>query len=273
MNSKILVAFAILLFISTAQQQGVSKKHSHKKKHRGSSSLKRIIGGTDVDISDYKYYVGVINAKSVFCGGALVTVNRVLTAAHCAAGKGTQPLNVFPGTQSFRKMAVSPPEAPYYNTSDVKIHEKYETKHYTYDIAILYLDKDVKLGGNVATIDVAPKPPPVGASVTLVGHGSVSCDSLDEYGFCAGDFSESLQKTDMKVSKVEDPELYLKMTPNRPCQGDSGGPFTYKGQLVAVASHSSSQHCQGTADVETLTSGKIMLKFLANSGITPANAD
>nr|XP_022915636.1 trypsin-1-like [Onthophagus taurus] len=105
MNSKILIAFAILVIISTVLGAAINK-YSHKKKHHGRSSLKRIIGGTEVDISDYKYYVGVINAKSVFCGGALVTVNRVLTAAHCAAGKGTQPLKVFPGTQSFREMAL-----------------------------------------------------------------------------------------------------------------------------------------------------------------------
>ncbi|XP_028156477.1 brachyurin-like [Ostrinia furnacalis] len=47
----------------------------------------RIVGGSNVDISQVPYQVGVINRIAFFltsvCGGSLISNNRVITAAHC----------------------------------------------------------------------------------------------------------------------------------------------------------------------------------------------
>lgn len=43
----------------------------------------RIVGGSPVDISQVNWQVAVLNYGSYWCGGSLITLDYVLTAAHC----------------------------------------------------------------------------------------------------------------------------------------------------------------------------------------------
>src|ERR1044071_10011502 len=53
----------------------------------------QIVGGNRASIADHPYVVYLTTADGFqFCGGTLVDDNKVVTAAHCAAGK--QPADV-----------------------------------------------------------------------------------------------------------------------------------------------------------------------------------
>jgi len=47
----------------------------------------RIVGGEWADYGQFPYQAGIYgNERAIFCGGSLITPDRVLTAGQCASG-------------------------------------------------------------------------------------------------------------------------------------------------------------------------------------------
>ncbi|XP_008214279.1 coagulation factor IX-like [Nasonia vitripennis] len=112
-----------------------------------------IVGGEDVELSDYTYQ-GSLNRKShSFCGGSIIGEQHVITAAHCVTDKVggllKKPIKLVAGVTDLKdKDAETRIEI---DVDVVYISRKYDplTKKRTAgDIAVLKLLKSLNLDGN-----------------------------------------------------------------------------------------------------------------------------
>lgn len=100
----------------------------------------RIIGGKPIKIEEAPYQAGLYYNDRFLCGGAVISKNFVITAAHCVNCPFCEPenFNVMVGTSNRNdKNAVKIP------VKKVIMHPEYSADFYSYDIAILEL-KDAR---------------------------------------------------------------------------------------------------------------------------------
>lgn len=114
----------------------------------------RIIGGQEAEVNQFPYQVGLVlylkNSTDVgLCGGALITTERVLTAAHCVdivigidAIFGAHSLIRLEDDQVRRKVP----------TSEMVWHEGYDPKILTNDIAIIRISTPVPLSKAIQVV-------------------------------------------------------------------------------------------------------------------------
>lgn len=204
---------------------------------------KRIVGGRAAEVLEYPYAVSIRkNLKTrkskpfPFCGGALITEQHVLTAAHCLNRKPVKILSMNIGDYN---LATTDDTVNYIRAvSAFKQHEAYDVPTYRNDIAVIYLNESVPLGENDLETAVLP---PLNSDVTpgtvarVVGWGRM------RYG---GPKSTLLRKVDMPVVNRTTCQRPLKHKIYRPmvcaggmegrdaCIGDSGGPM-----LVQVSNY------------------------------------
>ncbi|XP_031765485.1 trypsin, alkaline B-like [Galleria mellonella] len=212
----------------------------------------RIIGGTDTTIERFPYIVQIlINNSALQCGGSLITMRHVLSAAHCFwQGTGvTSPryFTVRAGTNLFNSggRAVS--------VSMIIIHERYNPSIHDNDVAVLVLSSTLRRSNQISTIGI-PEPEykiPDNSSVTYAGWGTVN-PHVEQ-------LPSILQEvTVLTINRAVCSDLYnqqqyitgypLVITSNMicagllhvggkdACQGDSGGPLIYNGVLVGITS-------------------------------------
>ena len=185
-----------------------------------------VFHGTPVPPADTPWFVS-LTARGPFCGGALITPDRVLTAAHCVQGASPDDFNVrvagqdreFRGTYFPTRYRLIPsPVAPEVPGSSGSVN----------DIAVIVLRRPVT---GVPTLPIAATPPADGEATLTVGRGST--------GPGQGASSQVLGATQQVVPSADCqatygatlhvPELHLctqDRTPNgaQACAGDSGSP-------------------------------------------------
>ncbi|XP_049542107.1 trypsin-2-like [Anopheles darlingi] len=214
----------------------------------------RIVGGFPADGTSTRHQVSVRSKSSDvasfgrghICGGSLISLGTVLTAAHCQVDDRDRPrpASYFRVVGGGTARSIQTP-----NTfiSDVKrnvVHGSYRSNGFLNDIGLLILSKEV--GANHPTlqpIQLANRVPPNGTLCQTSGWGSTAfggpsteqlmavnvtmiatsmCNGLDSYGgsigfgmLCAGNWTGGRDA----------------------CQGDSGGPLVCDRVLVGVVSH------------------------------------
>ena len=87
----------------------------------------RIIGGKKARKFEFPWQVGIgfSGGKNVFCGGALIAKNWVLSAAHCTDGDEPSDLQVFIGANNLKK---NKPKAQIIQVAEIIQHENYNTE-------------------------------------------------------------------------------------------------------------------------------------------------
>ncbi|XP_016949205.1 serine protease SP24D [Drosophila biarmipes] len=205
-------------------------------KHKNDSDVEpRIVGGAHAKQGQFPHQISLRRRGSHTCGGSIISENYVVTAAHCVKqGSNVAPaseLSVHAGSLLLSSGGVVVPVAT------VTVHPEFSG--HGHDVAVLRLRQSLKLGSNMAAIQLATDDPPSDATVDISGWGAISQ---------SGPLSNSLLFVQVKaLSRETCRKEYLQQLPETTmclmhprnkgaCYGDSGGPATYAGKLVGLAS-------------------------------------
>ena len=114
---------------------------------------KRIIGGKDVVDGAWPWQVLLEQSNgNLWCGGSLVSLDTVATAAHCVEknDEGSfSPLIVRLGAHSRRPPSLHEQVVP---IRDAVIHPHYDPTTYDNDIALLHLNRPVRINSHVMPV-------------------------------------------------------------------------------------------------------------------------
>ncbi|MBM7772889.1 secreted trypsin-like serine protease [Actinokineospora baliensis] len=194
----------------------------------------QIVGGQRAAIADHPYVVYLATTDGFqFCGGTLVTRDKVVTAAHCAKAYPRDRVRVVAGREDKASTEGSTVEV-----KDIWVHPDY---------------RDVTLGDDVAVLTLAQRvgyrPLPLATDqalyaaetpATILGWGRVAeTGPASRYLLgaevrmvsdteCAADY-DSFYEVPMVCAGLPQGGIDT-------CQGDSGGPLVVDGRLVGIAS-------------------------------------
>lgn len=236
----------------------------------------KVIAGVSSSNKEYPWQVSLqTRFGSHYCGGVLISVNKILTAAHCVEGtslknirpKGGSSDGSLDGLRSLGRV------------DDVFIHPDYKSKKViAHDIAVIKLKREVRVSDVVKTVALPRKQNfpfnlqqdfiGLNGKLVITGWGKtntggrlpVPSDQLMEgelspLGSSTVDLSKAeLREYLLKTYELEDSTVdYLqslgaqtlilegKSNGESPCDGDSGGPITYFSKsgpvLVGISSY------------------------------------
>lgn len=197
----------------------------------------RIIGGVPVEQGNNTYQVGLLAAsiaddeKAQFCGGTLISMRWVVTAAHCISSLDPRLYNVLTGTTKLNGSGVRHP------VNAIFVHPQWNQDRYDYDVALLHLGTDAEDVDTADLITLAQEQAFAAPGDRLVtsGWGSTVRPPATRYPV-------GLRKLTVPVLARETcngPDSYDGRLTNRmlcagylqgtkdSCQGDSGGPLVY----------------------------------------------
>jgi secreted trypsin-like serine protease len=200
-----------------------------------SVSSEKIFGGVPVKKKDtYPWMTAIVShgetpEDGIFCGGALIAPDWVLTAAHCLVDEKPATVDVLVGV-----IDLNDPEAERIAAKEIFIHPKYNDNTVDFDVALVHLSKPSKQ----KTIGIIPAGDPdklvaPGKMITIMGWGKTE----------KSDISRVLLETNVPIvsnqdahkalaRETDDNELtdnmfaagFMKEGGKDACQGDSGGP-------------------------------------------------
>ena len=210
-----------------------------------------VVGGSEVDpAGTYPFVVPLLRTSGLpdvwgaqFCGGSLVRLDVVLTAAHCVSlSTSNEPdeVAVAVGRHDLR----NDEEGEIIGVLEIIVHPDFNPRTLAHDLALLRLERDAVLGSIVALAgaDDADRSPP-GVTSVVLGWGST-------LGLPPGTptYPDALREVDLPI--VSDPDctdayggLFFgdSMVCAGPdgggvdsCSGDSGGPLVVVDELGAV---------------------------------------
>ena len=190
----------------------------------------RIVGGSPIGISQVPWHVAISSGGSL-CGGSLINVDWVVTAAHCVSGVAPSSISVFSGIDQLSQRTTENRST----ASNVVIHPDWNGSIFNADIALIQLSSPVTLSANVQLIDlpsgVDPSVwPAQGTPATIAGwgatffNGAVSNQLLGAtISILAGPEANSCGRYGSSYQAIDDICAGLPTGGIDTCQGDSGG--------------------------------------------------
>jgi chymotrypsin len=139
----------------------------------------RIVGGAIVTPHAHPYQAGLLmnfNGGTGLCGGSLISLPRILTAAHCPIGSfntqvimGAHQITATESTQQRRTV----------QSAQYRIHPSYNPNTLANDIAVLIILNPFLTSQQIRSIQLAPASAPsyVGITATVSGWGRISDSS------------------------------------------------------------------------------------------------
>ncbi|XP_075062159.1 ovochymase-1 [Mixophyes fleayi] len=199
----------------------------------------RIIGGVKSAAGDQPWTVSIQLYDRHICGGSIVEKTLVVTAAHCVYPLTEEKVKHMAIVVGEYDQNVNDPQQQTISVSNVKMHPQYRSDgSMSYDIALVYLDKEIVLGSQVQPVclpQVGEKFEPGTLCITS-GWGRVKENGVS---------SSILQEVELPILDDETcrsvldvmglPTLHKSMMcagfpggGKDACQGDSGGPLVCK---------------------------------------------
>lgn len=205
----------------------------------------RIVGGSPTTIQKSPWMVAIFYYKSSLCGGSIISLSRILSAAHCTYGFVTKYFRIRVGSTKFNK------GGRLVRVSKIVNHQSYSKSKLENDISILFLASNLRQSPNIGVIDLGNAILADGTEVQATGWGK-TCD--DDDSKCGPSSTlravnlriiENSRCSEMYKREEEDQLFKIKnsmMCAGYPsggkdtCTGDSGGPMTFNNTLVGVVS-------------------------------------
>jgi secreted trypsin-like serine protease len=192
----------------------------------------RIVGGAPIPIGQAPWQVA-ISTNGSLCGGSLINVNWVVTAAHCVAGLQPGLISVYHGIEKLSQRSPANRSA----VTSIIIHPNWNGSIFNADIALLELSSPVALNAETALVSLPVGVDPAvwpsrGTQGVVSGWGATSfngqvSDSLNAATIsilggpnesACGRYGSSFQVIDDICGGVPSGGIDT-------CQGDSGGPL------------------------------------------------
>ncbi|KAJ3660287.1 hypothetical protein Zmor_004742 [Zophobas morio] len=198
----------------------------------------RIVGGSDIDISQVPWQISLQYYGSHICGGSIISEKWVVTAAHCTDGSSEQDLNIRAGTSTL--------ESGGQEVDIAKIHQnpKFDDYNIDWDISLLELASPIDLSGNAAAVNLpeAGQTWPEGTETLVSGWGTTSEDAVNLpnqlQGVNVDIVSSSTCNDAYGDGSITDRMLCAGVNGGGKdsCQGDSGGPLVVGDTLAGIVS-------------------------------------
>ncbi|XP_013110305.1 serine protease SP24D [Stomoxys calcitrans] len=194
----------------------------------------RIVGGQNAILGQFPYQVSVQVVDMHVCGGAIISNDYVVTAAHCVYHG--DPLQLIPNflVDVRAGSILHDADGQRVGVAEIKPHPEFHG--HTNDIALLKLSRPLEFNENVRAIGLATEEPRSGSQLSITGWGRLS-----ENGIVPG----ILQHTTLFALAHEQCQTLAAIPPHvmcvlhndgeGACDGDSGSPAVLNNQLVGVA--------------------------------------
>lgn len=148
----------------------------------------RVINGTQAAPGDMPYLVALVDTtgmsqggafQSQFCGGALVTPTKVVTAAHCVVDESTRTISNPADIEVIAGPSLKSPRTAPVPVVSVSVHPEYDIDSSTNDIAVLTLGAPLQGVRTISPIFPVEVPSYVisGAAVRAGGWGNMTKQS------------------------------------------------------------------------------------------------
>lgn len=195
---------------------------------------RRIVGGEITEANEYPWQVGLVDngGNFIWCGGALIGDQWILTAAHCTAGSRAGDIQVLLGEHDVNDNS----QAIRMSLASINDHPKYNDREVYNDYSLLKLKSKVDFSANE---HVRPVCLPAnsnnnyaGSDATVTGWGTTQE---------GGSTSSKLREVTVQVMTntacsnkyagygIKDRNICAQVAGGGKdaCQGDSGGPLVY----------------------------------------------
>lgn len=208
---------------------------------KGSS---RIAGGSNATDGSAPHQVALFKNGQFICGGSLIGLRTVLTAAHCVFQDENSPAKFL---VRYGSLKLYEEDGSYRNASVASIsrHPQYDDLLTDYDVALLHLSAAITRSPNADIIPLATETPANGSQVLISGFGLMDLDLtaapaehlqlaermvVMDHDQCEEEWSlgGALLISDRILCVASDSQTAL--------PGDSGGPMVFGGRLVGVTS-------------------------------------
>lgn len=201
----------------------------------------RIVGGQVTTIESFPWIVSLQHStRGHFCGGSIITPNRILTAAHCTLAFPTSAISVRAGS-TYRQSGGQLVPAAY-----VVNHPWYNAQITDNDISVIWLSWYLNLVPGVAIIGLPGQYDGVATGITayVAGWGALCSGCVDSpnlrfVGVPVITNAECIARHVSVPHRVITNGMLCAGFPEGgrdACQNDSGGPLTVGGTLVGVVS-------------------------------------
>ncbi|CAH3173675.1 unnamed protein product [Porites evermanni] len=193
-------------------------------------SSARVVNGENASPHSWPWQISLRKqGKYHICGGSLIRPDWVVTAAH-SVYRNTDPSGYTVVAGAYRRKGTTDVQQTFKLTL-LHIHEDFSMRHLKNDIALLQLDRPVKLSDKVSTVCLPNQAPDLKANCYITGWGFVS-------GW--GPSADKLKQAKLPLRSNEDCKKKYQILFDRQvhlcagegrigvsggCRGDSGGPF------------------------------------------------
>lgn len=198
----------------------------------------RIVGGSAIPVTQAPWQVsvsvsGTSSAGGTLCGGSLINVDWVVTAAHCVAGVAPASLAVYSGVDQLSQRSGSNRSI----VSSVVLHPNWNGSIYQADIALLKLSAPLTLTDKVQLISLPTNVDPAtwptqGTPAVVSGWGSTAFNAAASNQLNSGTVSilggPGVNTCGAYGSSFQASDDICAGAPSGgvdTCQGDSGGPL------------------------------------------------
>ncbi|XP_011310065.1 chymotrypsin-2-like [Fopius arisanus] len=193
----------------------------------------------DAATGEFPYIVSLRRNGVHFCGGAIIGVKKILTAAHCFVGRVDPPytegLTIATGALKRQE------DGDLHLANKVVPHSEFSRgpdTRWKHDIAVISLMTPIIMTEKVKTVGLPTGPTPGGVVGVLAGWGSATK---------FGPEADHLQKRNVTVLTNDDCnkkdasilETQMCGFDGRGtgfCNGDSGGPLIYNNEVIGIVS-------------------------------------